>query len=363
MHTFRATFFYGIAALCAIASSSFAREYGVIDGATLTWAPQTAYSNVTNYDQVIRIDDGAVAVQGTVVNVPGIYAAVAPLGGSIPGVDQPSCDIHITFETTPTGASTSLEPSTSYYVYVSVGSTQSPNMQVYIISKVPPWADGYPSSTVYYTQNQGGGCEGENGQPQVYNESSANSLLVYLGSFITGANGRMVGFNRTGEQVFLDVSFTSFGVTDQQFSQSITFPVQPANCGGSNQPACGYPAIERANFPGIVPATATALIVDLIVSPQSVFGPSSNQPIYLLDPQLVPTINAKNCSVSNVVQTLYLTNVPSTRVVAPIAQTIPTLNFGVCYYVNAAGLNTSGSFTVIYQGYVEPTHHLTFVHP
>jgi hypothetical protein len=345
----------------------YAAEYGVINGATVTWAPQNSYSSVANYDQVIRIDDGTVDAQGTKVIIPGMYVAVMPLGSPIPGV-QPSTpgSISAVFETTPAGAPTSLQPSTSYYVYAALAVPQGISFWNYVISAVPPWADGYPSDTVYYQMNAGGPPTGGGTPPQIYAESSANSSLVYLGSFITGANGRMVGFNRMGEQVVFATKISGATpypsypaeIADQQFVQNVTFPSPPHGCIGAN---CGYPHNVQATFPGgVVPATATALIADIL--PPS--GTTASSELYLLDP-LANAISGVWDS-SNIIMTCTATIVqPLTsltgleRVIAPIAQKAPTLNFGACAIPS---WGTQG-LTVVYQGYVEPTHHLTFVRP
>jgi hypothetical protein len=335
-----------------------AAEYGVINGATVTWAPQTNYSSVANYDQVIRIDDGAVDANGTHVIVPGIYVAVMPLGSPIPGVQQPGTSTIIVFETTSSGTPTSLVGSTSYYVYAAVG-PQGSQFWTYVISAVPPWADGYPSQTVYYQMNFGGPPTGGGAPPQIYGESSTTSSLVYLGSFITLGNARIVGFSRIGEQVLLALPLGANGyypsnIADPDFVKSVTPPPQ-AN--GRSTPPVNLPATFSS---GIVPTTATALIAD-VSAPGSPEPGTSAGYIFLLNPQnysisyTYPT-SGTGCTAS-IVQPLLLSTTLQ-RVIAPIAQGTPTLNFGWC------GGNPVGvSLTVVYQGYVEPTHHLTFVHP
>jgi hypothetical protein len=175
-----------------------------------------------------------------------------------------------------------------------------------------------------------------------------------LGSFITGANGRMVGFNRMGEQVVFATSIGGqygypTGIADQQFVQNVTFPIQGSVC---KAPTCPYPASVKATFPaGIVPATATAMIVDLVVS-----GSAAGTTLYLLDPQINGVSGVLFDSFSATIVQNLTTMTNGERIVAPIAQKTPTLNFG-------AWSQPSVSLAVVYQGYVEPTHHLTFVHP
>lgn len=352
-----------------------AKEYGVIVGATVTWAPQLTYASVTNYDQVIRVDDGAIDVNGTHVVIPGQNIAIMPLGSAIPGVitalnPNASSINYATFDTTSSGASKPMQPSTSYYVYAAAAAPPATiNFWGYVISTVPPWADGYPSSTVYYQMNFGGLQ-----QPQVYGESSTTSSLVYLGSFITGANGRMVGFNRTGEQVFLAMTIagaTNYpaNIVDQQFVATPTFPAAPKGELPPNGIA-PYPVDVKATFPaGIVPATATALIVNMLLSNSQLSNGQTGQILYILDPQLTGmnlTVPMTDSSPGATCSATILTMLPSTTTIAPtttsttivvpIAQRNPVVNIGACW-------PPIGTLNVIYQGYVEPVHHLAYVHP
>lgn len=121
---------YFVIALWSFGPRSYAGEFAVLDGATVTWNPQVNNGVVTNYDQIIRVQDGAVDAKGTHVIVPGRLMALLPLGSPIPNVTQANFD---TASVTPT--STSMRPSQSYYVYAA---TSNGLFLDYVISVVPP---------------------------------------------------------------------------------------------------------------------------------------------------------------------------------------------------------------------------------
>jgi hypothetical protein len=209
-----------------------------------------------------------------------------------------------------------------YYVYYA---TYNADTELsHVISTIAPNPTGEPSANLVFT---------------IDGHAENHKKAVFLGSYMTDALGNMIPFDRSGEEVML-TNRMQIGP-----ALGVTFPA-----GGA-----GYPMTQVLPIgANVLPKTASAAIVEFLITSGALAAPPATHDIFVLDPWLaVATVN-------------------------PYAQLdlLPTANTTVQYdqarvrvYSNQLplgainlnlGVAPGGPITVkaYLAGYVEPFHHL-----
>jgi hypothetical protein len=214
----------------------------------------------------------------------------------------------------------------SLYVYYAAYNNNA-NFQI-VVSHGAPAPEGYPFVGLTYTPP---------GHPKQVNSQTA----VFLGSYVTDANGDMIPFRRHGDEVIVEGSLHT-----EALQQSFSFLAADA-----------YPEVFTVKVGWPLPSSASALIVNAGLLAQTF--QAGHYYAAILEPgsaKMTYTVPDPDCEyhAQVVVDNNYFSRlnayVPNAKIFAPAG----TIVVGACWGPPNGGMELD----IFYRGYVETIHHM-----